>query len=97
MKNDYYFALVMGLIAQYPAFQNIVESTCPTRWFDGSTCSPADDTMNKAFMETEVIMEILDSTMCLYCDEHTCDPNYCDHYENGRCPSALAWNSGCYM
>lgn len=58
MDNNWYFGVVMHLIAQYPAFQNIVESTCPTRWIDGTVCPPADDTMNKAFMETELLMEL---------------------------------------
>ena len=48
----------MHLIANYPEFQTIVENTCPTRWADGTICSPADDTMNKAFMETELLMEL---------------------------------------
>lgn len=56
--NEYYFSVVMHLIAKYPAFQTIVENTCPTRWLDGSICSPADDTVNKAFMETELLMEL---------------------------------------
>lgn len=55
---NYYFDVVMHLIAEYPAFQTIVENTCPTRWLDGSICPPADDTMNKAFMETELLMEL---------------------------------------
>ena len=55
---EYYFDVVMHLIANYPDFQIIVENNCPTRWSDGTICSPADDTMNKAFMETELLMEL---------------------------------------
>lgn len=55
---EYYFDVVMHLIANHPDFQTIVENTCPTRWSDGTICSPADDTMNKAFMETELLMEL---------------------------------------
>ena len=55
---EYYFDVVMHLIANYHEFQTIVENTCPTRWADGTICSPADDTMNKAFMETELLMEL---------------------------------------
>ena len=56
--NDFYFNTIMYLIAKYPGFQNKVENTCPTRWADNTVCSPADDTLNKAFMETELLVEL---------------------------------------
>ena len=58
MNSDYYFYTIMCLIAKYPEFQNKVANTCPTRWLDGTVCPPADDTRNKAFMETEMLMEL---------------------------------------
>lgn len=80
MSLNYYIGLVTGLIAQYPKFQNIVSSTCPTRWVDGTVCAPADDTMNKAFMEAEWIIELLNSTMCLCEPEVSCDKYNCYNY-----------------
>ena len=81
MSLNYYIGLVTGLIAQYPDFQTIVENTCPTRWVDGSVCPPADDTMNKAFMEAEYIVELLNYAMC------TCEPEVsCNKYNcNASC------------
>lgn len=58
MSFNFYHGVVMHLIGQYPGFQNVVTSTCPTRWVDGSVCPPADDTLNKAFMEVELLMEL---------------------------------------
>lgn len=58
MSLNYYLGLVTALIAQSPEFQKISQNTCPTRWADDSICSPADDTMNKAFMEAEYLMEL---------------------------------------
>lgn len=60
MKCNYYIGLVTDLIANVPEFQNIVENTCPTRWLDGSICFPADDTYNKAFMEAEFIIDLME-------------------------------------
>ena len=54
----YFENLIINIIGTYPEFQKIVESTCPTRWADGSICPPADDTMNKAFMEYELLVEL---------------------------------------
>jgi len=59
MNCNYYLGLVIDLIANLPEFQNIVENTCPTMWLDGSICPPADDTINKAFMEAEFIIELI--------------------------------------
>jgi hypothetical protein len=90
MNDKYYVGLVTGLIASLPEFQNIVENTCPTRWADGSICPPADDTMNKAFMEAEFIVELIDSTMCI-CEPHvSCDKYNCNNYMIfGTCYGAL--------
>lgn len=52
-RFKFYYNSVILLIAQYPEFQKKVNRTCPTFWVDGSTCSPVDDTLNKAFLEVE--------------------------------------------
>ena len=80
MNNKYYIGLVTGLIAQYPAFQNIVASTCPTLDMNFKPCPPADDTYNKAFMEAEFIVELLDSAMCICAPEFSCDKYNCNNY-----------------
>ena len=91
MNLDYYIGLVTGLIAQYPAFEQIVSSTCPTRWIDGTVCPPAYDTMNKAFMEAEFIVELLDSAMCICEDEVSCDKyNCCNYMVFCSCNGALS-------
>lgn len=61
MFCSYYIELVMGLVASSPGFQEIVENSCPTRWLDGSICSPADDLMNKAFMEVDILLMQLEA------------------------------------
>lgn len=80
MSDNYYRGLVTGLIAQYPAFKQIVSSTCPTRWIDGTVCPPAHDAYNKAFMEAEFIVELLDSAMCICEPECSCDKYNCNNY-----------------
>ena len=89
MNNKYYIGVVMHLIIKLPEFQKIVESTCPTRWVDGSICLPADDTVNKAFLEAEYIVELLESTLCYICSDFTCDKYNCELYmEHCTCKGA---------
>ena len=57
-KPDYYRCLVMGIIEMYPAFDEIVTSTCPTYWIDGTVCSYSDDRSNKASMEVDYLIDM---------------------------------------
>lgn len=65
MEFNYYACLVIGMIAETPAFVEFAESTCPTYWIDGSICSPVDDLINKASMETELLIALIDETIDL--------------------------------
>ena len=86
MSDNYYVSLVMDLIASNPDFEKIVSSTCPTRWIDGTVCPPAHDTYNKAFLEAEFIVELLDSAMCICEPEVSCDKyNCCNYMVFGTC------------
>ena len=56
MNNDnynLYYNSIICLIANFPNFQKKASRTCPTIWADGTTCSPMEDTLNKAFLEVE--------------------------------------------
>lgn len=65
MKFDYYECLVISMISETPGFAKFAESTCPTYWMDGSMCSPVDDLINKASMEAEVLIALIDGTIDL--------------------------------
>lgn len=54
-KYSYYYDTIIYLIAGYKPFQEKVSRTCPTIWADGTTCSPMEDTLNKAFLELEML------------------------------------------
>ena len=87
MNNKYYMGVVMHLLTQFNGFKNIVESTCPTLDINFKPCSYADDMVNKAYLSTEIVIDILESSLCQY-GNHCCDKYNCIEFAYSRCYGA---------